>query len=63
MPRPNVPTTRSLSLRWISRSRTAIGGIPLFRACQCWPPSRVAKTPNSVPTNSSSGVSWSTAIV
>ena len=31
MPRPNVPTTRSLSLRWISRSRTAMGGIPLFK--------------------------------
>ena len=52
-----------VSRRWISRSRTAMGGIPPLSGCQCWPPSRVAKSPKLGPHEEDSAVPWSTAIV
>ena len=55
-------TTWSLTLGTASVAR-AIVGKPLFSACQLPPPSCVKKRPNSVPTNSRSGSTWSWMIV
>jgi len=59
MPLPNVAATRSFSRVWMARSLTQIVGIPFLRANQLFPPSTVAKTPNSVPTNRRSALTWS----
>ena len=47
-----MPTTRSFSRRWITRSRACVVGMPPSSCDQCWPPSTVNQTPNSIPANS-----------
>ncbi len=63
MPRPCVATTRASSRGWIARSRTAtLGKSPPLKRAHCCPPSTEIHSPNSVPRNSSCGLTRSSLI-